>query len=77
VARATQAITRAICVDHIESAGKQPLQKSGKYRVNKIDEEIPRESPVTTQGTKYGRRRAQKANGPRLARPACSQIRKA
>jgi len=28
------------CVDHIESVGKQRLQQSGKYRVNKNDEEI-------------------------------------
>jgi hypothetical protein len=32
--------------DHIESVGKQRLQQSGKYRVNKDDEEISVPVPV-------------------------------
>jgi hypothetical protein len=40
VSRATHAIARSFRVDHIESAGKQRLQQSGKYRVNKNDEEF-------------------------------------
>jgi hypothetical protein len=27
------------CGDHFENVGKQPLQQSGKYRVNENDEE--------------------------------------
>jgi hypothetical protein len=42
VSRATHAILCRFCADHIESVGKQPLQQSGKYRVNKNDEEIAR-----------------------------------
>jgi hypothetical protein len=76
VSRATQAITRAFRVDHIESAGKQPLQKSGKHRVNKIDEEIPRgfRDDARNEARLISRK---KQSGPRLARPACSQIREA
>jgi hypothetical protein len=40
VSRATHAIFCRLCADHIESVGKQLLQQSGKYRVNKNDEEI-------------------------------------
>jgi hypothetical protein len=40
VSRATQATARPLYGDHIESAGKRRLQQSGKYRVNKNDEEI-------------------------------------
>jgi hypothetical protein len=29
-----------LCAGHIESVGKQPLEQSGKYRVNENDEEI-------------------------------------
>ncbi|SHN66646.1 hypothetical protein SAMN05444170_1033 [Bradyrhizobium erythrophlei] len=46
MSRATQAITRPLCINHIESAGKRRLQQSGKYRVNKNDEEIPVSSGV-------------------------------
>jgi hypothetical protein len=28
------------CGDHFENVGKQPLQQSGKYRVNENDEEF-------------------------------------
>jgi hypothetical protein len=27
------------CADHFKNVGKQPLQQSGKYRVNENDEE--------------------------------------
>jgi hypothetical protein len=40
VSRATHAIARLFRLDHIESVGKRPLHQSGKYRVNKNDEEI-------------------------------------
>jgi hypothetical protein len=53
VSFATQAIARPLCINHIESAGKRRLQQSGKYRVNKNDEEIFASSAMT------------KANGPR------------
>jgi len=46
---------QALCIHHIESAGKRRLQRSGKYRVNKNDEEIFASSMMA------------KANGPRLA----------
>jgi hypothetical protein len=40
VSRGTQATAGPIYGGHIESAGKRRLQRSGKYRVNKNDEEI-------------------------------------
>jgi hypothetical protein len=55
VSCATQAIARAFCSHHIESAGKRRLQQSGKHRVNKNDEETFASSMMA------------KANGPRLA----------
>jgi hypothetical protein len=39
VSRATHAIICLDGADHFENVGKQPLQQSGKYRVNEIDEE--------------------------------------
>jgi hypothetical protein len=39
VSRATHAIICLDGTDHFENVGKQPLQQSGKYRVNEIGEE--------------------------------------
>jgi hypothetical protein len=36
------------CGDHFENVGKQPLQQSGKYRVNENDEENFRERIFTS-----------------------------
>jgi hypothetical protein len=40
VPRATHAIICLEGADHFENVGKQPLQQSGKYRVNENDEKI-------------------------------------
>jgi hypothetical protein len=40
VSCATHAISRPFRIGYIESVGKQLLEESGKYRVNKNDEEI-------------------------------------
>jgi hypothetical protein len=40
VSPATHATICRFCADDIERVGKQALQQSGKYRVNKNNEEI-------------------------------------
>jgi hypothetical protein len=42
VSCATHAIICLDGADHFENVGKQPLQQSGKYRVNENDEKISR-----------------------------------
>jgi hypothetical protein len=51
VSRATHTTFHQLCTDHIEGVGKQRLQQSGKYRVNKNDEEILVRVPAAMQGT--------------------------
>jgi hypothetical protein len=43
VSGATHARICGFCGEHFENVGKQPLQQSGKYRVNENDEENFRE----------------------------------
>jgi hypothetical protein len=77
VSRATHAITRLFRLDHIESVGKQPLHQSGKYRVNKNDEEILRRAWMLRK-TKHSRRDQMKTGrawrGPLVVRKSRRQI---